>query len=813
MIEFLTSKFDIRHLSFETLFLSVFFVSLSTLAFEVLLTRVFSIGQWNHLSFMVISIALFGFGASGTFLSLVDIRKKAWLQKIQSPSGLAILLYLYSFSAILSFVVLNHLPLDYFRLAVEPIQVFYLLAAYLLPALPFFFSGMLISLAYIAVPEKSGTVYFASMSGSALGAALPIPLLPLLGEGKLIIVSALIPLIPAIFSTLHPPVKNMVEMKSRKLRRFIAATGSLALIFPAIFLWGPAGRNLTQVKPSPYKALSQIMQFPATRVVETATSIRGRFERIETPFIRYAPGLSLKYTGALPRQKAVFKDGDNQLALYDIRNSPADTRFAKHLLSYAAYYLRRRPEKVLLIVSGGGSSIACAVASGAGQISIVEQSPQIAGILNRHYRHKIINQNPRAFLARDDNDYDIIHIENWGTSIPGSGSLNQEHFFTIEAFSEYLDHLKPGGLVTVSRKLLLPPSDSLRLWGTAYEALEKTGTPNPAEHLAILRNFDTYSLIVSNSIIDFKRLAEFAATGNFDLVYHQDMDREIANRFNIFDKPYHFEEINQLAEMYRTGRRNDFFHHYLLDVAPQSDMRPFPGRFLKWSKVKMLYHSMGSRLYALFMSGEIVVSVVFLEALFIALVLLVLPLLVSTRGHQKPKLTRNIYFFAVGAGFMFSEIYFIKRFIILVGDPVMSFTLVIAGILFFTCLGGIWVQKKPQPNLRLLLSVLLVVLVMEVAAIELLVPHILKYSGGMRIIFTLLLLLPAGFLMGMPFPIGMRFLLDSPVQRAYAWSVNGCASVLSAIVAAQIAISLGIPQVAAAGIGAYLLALGAIKKV
>jgi hypothetical protein len=795
-----TSKFDI-------LFLSVFFVSLSTLTFEVLLTRVFSIGQWNHLSFMVISIALFGFGASGTFLSLVDIRKKAWMQRIQSRIGLDILLYLYSFSAILSFLVLNHLPLDYFRLAVEPIQVIYLLIAYLLPALPFFFSGMLISLAYIAVPEKTGVVYFASMSGSALGAALPIPLLPLLGEGKLIIVSALIPLIPAIFSTIHPHFKNIDAIKNRKMQRFFSAACSLALIFSALFILGPAGHKLTQVKPSPYKALSQIMQFPATRIVETKTSIRGRFERIETPYIRYAPGLSLKYTDTLPGQNAVFKDGDNQFALYDIQNLPADTRFAKYLLSYAAYYLRPRPENVLLIVSGGGLSIPCALASGAGQISIVEQSPQIAGILNQQYRHKIINKNPRAFLARDDQDYDIIHIENWGTSIPGSGALDQEHFFTIEAFAEYLSHLKPGGLITVSRKLLLPPSDSLRLWGTAFEAVEKTGIHNPAEHLAILRNFDTFSLIVSNSIIDFKRLAEFAATGNFDPVFQQGMDRKMANRFHIFDKPYHFEAINQLAEMYRAGRQNDFFRHYLLDVAPQSDMRPFPGRFLKWSKVKMLYRSMGSRLYALFMSGEIVVSVVFAETLFIALILLILPLLVSTRGNQKPKLSRNIYFFAVGAGFMLSEIYFIKRFIILVGDPVMSFTLVIAGILFFACLGGIWVQKKSRHNLRLLLAILIVALVMEVAAIELLVPYMLEYSSAMRLIFSLLFLLPAGFLMGMPFPIGMRFLLDTPVQRAYAWSVNGCASVLSAIVAAQIAISWGIPVIAAAGVLAYVTAI------
>ena len=285
----------------------------------------------------------------------------------------------------------------------------------------------------------------------------------------------------------------------------------------------------------------------------------------------------------------------------------------------------------------------------------------------------------------------------------------------------------------------------------------------------------------------------------------------MANRYNIFDKPYHFEEINQLAEMYRTGRQDDFFRHYLLDVAPQSDRRPFPGRFMKWFNIKMIFHTMGSRLYALFMSGEIVVSIVFIEALFIALILLILPILVSTRGSPKPKLIQKSYFFAVGAGFMLIEIYYIKRIIILVGDPVISFSFVIAGILFFAGLGGMWVHKKPPHNYRLPLTILIPVLCIEVVGFELLVPYMLEYSKALRFIFSLLFLLPAGFLMGMPFPIGMRFLLDAPVQRAYAWSVNGCASVLSAIVAAQLAISWGIPQIAAAGIFAYLMALLSLK--
>lgn len=793
-------------LSIHSLLMSVFFVSFSSLAFEVLLTRVFSLGQWNHLSFMVISMALFGFGAGGTFLSIVDIRKKAWLHWLGTLQGLTILLYLYASSTILSFLALNHIPLDYFRLPVEPIQMVYLLAAYLLPALPFFYAGVIISIAYITAPQKTGLVYWASMAGSALGALLPIPLLPLAGEGKLIILAASISLVPAVYSMVYRGDKNADHPGYPGHWRYSGAGGLVAFIVLVLIMAHANEGRLIQVAPSRYKALSQLLQFPETHIVETATSIRGRFDRIKTPYLRYAPGLSLKYSAALPGQNAVFRDGDNQLALYEINRNPGDTRFAKHLLSYAAYDLRPRPARVLLMVSDGGVSIPSAHASGAGQIILVEQSPQIAAILNRQYRRKVITRSPRAFLARDGSRYDIIHLENWGTSLPGSGALDQAHSYTIEAMAGYLKHLKPGGLFTVSRKLLLPPSDSLRIWATAYEALKKTGTGDPAQHLAMLRNFDTFTLIVSNSKIDNERLAQFCEDKNFDLVFLEGMQREMANRFNRFDQPYHYEATRQLAGMYRTGRQDDFFRRYLLDVAPQTDMRPFPGRFLKWSKVKALYRSMGSRFYALFMSGEIVVSVVLLQALCIALILLILPLFVSTRAIQRPKFSRSTYFFAVGSGFMLAEIYFIKRMIILVGDPVISFSVVIAGILVFTGLGGIWVQTKSRPNPRLVLAILIPVLALEVAAFELLLPWMLKCTSPVRFIISILFLMPAGFLMGMPFPIGMQFFLDSPIQRAYAWSVNGCASVLSAIVAAQIAISWGIPVVAAGGGFFYLAA-------
>jgi hypothetical protein len=70
-----------------------------------------------------------------------------------------------------------------------------------------------------------------------------------------------------------------------------------------------------------------------------------------------------------------------------------------------------------------------------------------------------------------------------------------------------------------------------------------------------------------------------------------------------------------------------------------------------------------------------------------------------------------------------------------------------------------------------------------------------------------LVLLPIGFLMGLPFPLGMRDMLNSPTQRAYAWSVNGCASVLTSIVSAQFALVLGISFILGCAIAAYFVVI------
>ena len=669
--------------------LAIFVVSLSTLAFEVLLTRVFAIGQWNHLSFMVISIALFGFGASGTYLCLRGISGSS--PQLYQPSALSIsfLLYLYSICAIFSYLALIHIPLDYFRLPVEPFQSIYLLAVYLVLSLPFFVSGLIIAIGYTTAPRKSGLVYFASMAGSAVGALVPVALLPVLDEGRLILIAAAIPLLPAAIAALKKFFGTDSGPVDRQTRRYLLLALSFATIGATTYLFTAADPALIQVAPSPYKALGQILQFPDSQVMASDSSIRGRIDRVKTPYVRFAPGLSLKYTGVLPRQQVIYKDGDQPLVVYDLRDKKSKY-FATRMLSYAAYDLFGRPEEILLIQRGGGSAVPCALASETGRITLVETDKTTAGILQQHYPGlQVINRDPRAFLAQSRKQYDIIHIENWGASIPGAAALDQDHTITIEAFGEYWKHLTPTGIISISRNLLLPPSDSLRFWSTAYTALKAARVDHPEKHLALIRNYDTYTLLISKSSFNFKDVAAFSNERNFDPVFFYPMERSMANKFNKFEEPFHYLAINRMAKAWKTGRQNEFFADYMMDVRPRSDRRPFPGRFVKWSRIGELYKSLGSRFYVLFLSGEVVVSLVFVEALILASILMFLPVVLVAGKTKKVTLSQMSYFLGIGAGFMFVELYFIKFFILIFGDPIISFTTVVAAVLISSSLGGV----------------------------------------------------------------------------------------------------------------------------
>ena len=629
---------------------------------------------------------------------------------VASTSRINICLTLYTVSILTALFTLNRLPLDFFRLPVDFNQCVYLLLTYLLLMLPFFFTGWVLSLSYAVLAQKAGLIYFAAMTGSAMGALLPALLIHRYSEIQILLLTCILPLAGGFVNKIPVKKNNSFPQPEISFKSVLLDFAGIGVIVFVAVLFVSDNTSLFSVKPFPYKSLSQTLLFPDTMTKHTHTDLRGRVDMVEGPYIRYAPGLSIKYTKALPYQQAAFRDGDDQFVFYQL-DSDKNADFVRSSLSYTGYILHPSPEDVLIIQVNGGMAIPCAISAGAKNITVIEQNSYISEILKNHYQLSLINQNARAFLSLSNKRFNIIHIDNWGYSLPGSAALNQEYVFTRNAFESYLRHLKPKGVLIISRKLLLPPTDCLRLWATAYESLTAMGAPHPEHHIAILRNWDTFTLLVSTSpISDRQNIMGFAKQFNFDPVFLAGIPRDQANQFNVFDQPFHFNEISKLAAAYGSEKEKKYFKAYACDVSPQSDQRPFPNRFFKWSQITRIYQSMGSRFYTLFLSGEIIVAAVFIEALLLSVLFLVIPVLLISGKKEPRNISALIYFFCVGAGFVFVELFFIKQYTLLFGSPTISFTLVLTGILIFTGFGGFSSRRLSAPWLKYIITCLIMVL-------------------------------------------------------------------------------------------------------
>ena len=263
----------------------------------------------------------------------------------------------------------------------------------------------------------------------------------------------------------------------------------------------------------------------------------------------------------------------------------------------------------------------------------------------------------------------------------------------------------------------------------------------------------------------------------------------------------------RLSRAFEGGQTGALLRSYPLDIAPQSDDRPFPSRFIKWHRLAELYRSTGSRLYYLLMSGEIIVSVVLVEAIAVSMLLLGLPTLIVRKKHRPLAGGRVFYFLCVGAGFMFIELFFIKQFVLVFGHPTISFTVAAAGMLIFSAIGGLLSQRLQASALPASIALLLASLALTVIFCHDLLNRIIALAAVWKIVACLALLAPSAVLAGIPFPAGMRTLLQQPVNRTQAWTANGCASILASIISVQMALTLGISFIMLGAITVYLLAL------
>jgi len=405
-------------------------------------------------------------------------------------------------------------------------------------------------------------------------------------------------------------------------------------------------------------------------------------------------------------------------------------------------------------------------------------------------------------------------VDAFGASSAGLYSLNEDHLYTVEALQLYLRHLKPGGRLSLTRWLKLPPRDTLKLFATALEALERSGVQEPGKQLVLIRGWQTTTLVIKNGPIsdgEIEKMKRFCDERSFDTAYYDGLSMSEANRYNILKTPYFFEGVQALLK-----NREQYYRDYKFDIRPATDDHPYFYHFFKWKTLGEILSLRGSGGLQLLEWGYLLLVASLIQALIASTLLILLPLLRYKKSAGSAISVRKsrvlLYFFMLGLGFLFIEIYFMQRFILFLNHPIYTLTIVLSAFLVFAGLGSGYAQRLAVKNgfksaaLYAIYAILTLGL-LYLLALGPLFDLLLAQAESIKTAISIVLIAPLAFAMGIPFAMGLSELgRHSEALLPWAWGVNGCASVISAVAATLVAIHFGFTTVMAAALLFYLTA-------
>jgi len=790
-------------------YLSIALTSALALAYEILLMRLFGIIQWHHFAYMIISLALLGYGASGTFIALA----REWLLKY-FPYAYVGNIVLFAVSSIFCFIIAQQIPFNPLELLWERSQLFWLFGLYLLLVFPFFFAANAIGLAFIRHKTDISGLYGADLFGAGLGSLGILILLYLFFPESILQLIALLGLLSAVIATREV----MLKPNGVLLLLFSAA------LFSVLFF----ARDFT-LKMNVYKDLSQTLQISGTQIIEERSSPLGMIsvvQSLDVPF-RYVPGLSMASAAEPLQQLGIFTNGDGMSAITKYPEKMQQLGYLDYQTSALAYHLGDL-DKVLILGAGGGSDILQALYHETKEIDAVEIDPQMVDLVGTKYSEfagdiyamesvKVHIAEARGFVASSKEKYDLIQmamVDSFGASSAGLQSLSENYLYTVEALQLYLQHLKPEGYLSFTRWLKLPPRDTLKLFATAIDALERNGVKDPQKYLVLIRGLQTSTLLIKNGIFssaEITKLKRFCDKRFFDIAYYYGLPKSEINRYNILDKPYFFQGTQALVE-----NREEYYRNYKFDIRPASDDRPYFYHFFKWETLREILALRGTGGLQLLEWGYLVLVAALLQAVVASIMLILLPLIRYRKVEKNTIATSKkrvlVYFFALGMGFLFLEIYFIQRFILFLSHPLYTIAVVLSSFLIFAGLGSSYSKRLAElkgysKSARYGIVGIFLFGLFYVLTLDHIFDFLLTQTDTIKIAASVLLIAPLAFAMGMPFPMGLSELgRHSESLIPWAWGVNGCASVISAVAATLVAIHFGFTVVMVMALLFYLAA-------
>jgi len=790
---------------------SVALVSAAALAYEVLLMRLFSIIQWHHFAYMIISLALLGYGASGTFIAIAG---SALLRRFERAYWSCLVLF--GLSAVACGLLAQRIPFNAEEVLWDWHQPLRLLTLYLLLSLPFFFAANGIALALTRYRKDVPRIYAADLLGAGAGSLGIVLLLFVVFPGTALQIIGALGLLAALVAS------RELQMTQRRWP-ILALLGAAALIaLPDTWL---------ELQISPYKGLPQALRIGGTRIIEERSSPLGLLTVVDSQRIplRHAPGLSLYADTPIPEQLGLFTDADSMTA---INHNPGrqPLPYLDWQTSSLPYYLAE-PEQVLVLGAGGGAEVQLALNHHVPQIDAVELNPQVIDLVSEDFGEysgrlyqrpgvKVHIADARGFIREDRQRYDLIQIsllDAFGASSAGLYSLSENYLYTVEALQDYLQRLNPEGYLAISRWIKLPPRDSLKLYATALRALRETGVSEPQRQLVLIRGWQTGTLLVKNGIFteaEIEALRAFCTARAFDVAWYPGMTEAEANQVNVLEQPYFF----RAAAALNSSDAAQFMARYKFNIAPATDDRPYFFHFFKWEVLPEILALRGQGGLPLLESGYLVMVATLLQAVVISSLFILLPLWMRRWEPTAPSfpLRRGrivVYFFAIGLAFLFIEIAFIQKFILFLDHPLYAVATVLTAFLVFAGLGSASIahlRKGASRPSRLVGRAVAGIIGLGLAYSFVLGPlcdSLMTLPPALRVLVSILLIAPLAYCMGMPFPLGLeRVGAGMPGFIPWAWGINGCASVVSAVMASLLAIQFGFTVVILSALLLYLVA-------
>jgi hypothetical protein len=787
---------------------SVLLASATALAYEILLVRLFSISHWHHYAYMIISLALLGYGISGAFLALFQ-------RRLQAHFSAAYVLNLVLFAAAMPFgyLLAGKTGFSPEEILWDPGQWARLAAIYLYLALPFLFVANAIGLALMQYRDNVGRIYAADLLGAGLGSIGVVALLFVVFPASALKLLTALGIGAAWVAVLE------LRMRPAALRVALPLVALLALLLPAVWL---------QPLMSPYKGLSEALNISGTRVIEQHSSPLGLISVTEHTGIplRHAPGLSLTASAGPPSQLGIFVDGDGPSAITTARGDPAALAYLDQLTWALPYHLKQ-PQRVLILGAGGGSEVLQARQLGAGHIDAVELNPQIVTLVKDTYADfagqllnadsvRIITAEARGFISTTAERYDLIQValvDSFSASSAGLYALSESYLYTVEALQAYLGRLSPGGYLAISRWIKMPSRDAPKLFATAIAALEELGIEDPQNRLALIRSWQTSTLLIKNGrfgAAELEALRQFCSTRSFDVVYYPGIDAAEVNRFNVMAEP----QLYRAAQALLGPERERFLADYKFNLEPATDDKPYFFRFFTWRALPEILTLFGRGGVPLLDTGYLILAATLLQAVAASLVLILLPLWFLRRspapgaaGAQRWRVL--VYFSALGLAFLFLEIAFIQKFILFLHHPLYAVAVVLTAFLLFAGAGSRYSQRLAQANAGVTVAVAAIAAasLVYLFALDRLLAPLAGLADSLRILLSVVLIAPLAFFMGIPFPLGItRVGQRTPNLIPWAWGINGCASVISAVLATLLAMHFGFTVVVLTAVALYGIA-------